>query len=477
MPIEVKSRVSSNSSNEAFNQLRQCLGPEDWNGPEGKYFFELDATDPKFFKIIDSSSNPSRAKNEAFQILHHCFVYSVDKALLLIGSDEDFFCCIKLKFSAQLLSAYETLLDMFYEQWFEKFYTKDFVDFPLDEINEALMLRNKKRKKRDHVSLHSFVTNYKLWRCLNIDVTAGIKFPLPPIAMIVPFVNSFWNSTKGPSDTMTKLLDSCEENLGIRSPQSVAIARLIGLMAIAFHRDIQVATSKNHDFYQSIFSFRSAANSRLPFQKSLSTLIHLLREEKKEMDRNTRAGAPSCPTIPPTPPRHIGTRRNAPVQRMVWNRTVKTGNTPKKGRVKKGSIKQLKDEERCATCIGIVPALTENRLRCRLCGMPTNYICTWCKRPLCLTAGLDLDQKHDNYIKKFKIPIGKHPSKHVMLTEFDSVKNERIEMKAVNTCYHLAHSKQWEEFFARVNAGDDEQKLVHYHEQIREKYIDDNKEN
>ena len=109
------------------------------------------------------------------------------------------------------------------------FFVENLNDFPQEKIEEALAIHNVKRKKKNIVDLHSFMTNFKLWRCLNVKVTKGIRFLLPPMTMIIPFLNTFWNVTKGLSDTMTRLLDTCKENLGIRSPQSVAVARLIAL--------------------------------------------------------------------------------------------------------------------------------------------------------------------------------------------------------------------------------------------------------
>ena len=204
--------------------------------------------------------------------------------------------------------------------------------------------------------------------------------------MIIPFLNAFWNVTKGPLDTMTKLLDTCEENLGIRSPQSVAVARLMALLGIAFHRSAQFLSSCHVSSYDSLKSFRDAANHRLPFQKSVSILIHLLREDLVSLEREQEA-EPLPPPFPSTPPRRQ-TRNTKKVEPVTWQPKVRMNCTPAQGRRKKTpDEKTMLDEARSAACVGLVPLLSDNRMRCRLCGARTFYQCSWCKRALCLTKG------------------------------------------------------------------------------------------
>ena len=276
MPVEVKSRVSINTIDEAVECLRTCVGLDDWE-EDKPYMFSMAATDSRFAKLIGSKLDPNRKKRELFQLLHHAYVYNVNKVLLIVGSNRNFLFAVEVEFNDDLLSAYDMLIELFYKKWFHIFFVNNLADLPIEQIESALKIRNATKAAKDVVDRHSFITNYKLWRSLNVKIPSGISFPLPPMAMVIPFINAFWNSTKGPSDTMTRLLDSCEENLGIRTPQSVAVARLFNLMAVAFHRSVQVATSK--DDYNSIESFRNAASHRYTFQKSMATIVHLLHEE------------------------------------------------------------------------------------------------------------------------------------------------------------------------------------------------------
>ena len=141
---------------------------------------------------------------------------------MIIGSNRSFLYAIKVNFSQELLSVYEKLIDFFYSKWFKIFYVDNLANFPIKEIEQALELLNVKRKPKDAVDFHSFMVNYKLWRTLNVKVPSEVSFPLPRMTMTILFINVFWNSTKGLSNTIILLLDSCEENLGICSPQSVA---------------------------------------------------------------------------------------------------------------------------------------------------------------------------------------------------------------------------------------------------------------
>ena len=447
LPVEVKSRVSINTAEEMTAQLRHVVGADDWD-EQKNYMFVVKAMDKKLLKLLNSSLDPGRAKRELFQLLHHTFVFGVQEALLIVGTDTSFVYGVQVKFPLALIHAYERLISKCYNKWIKPFYAQDFDQIPMQKIERALEIRNANKMKKDEVDIHSFVTNYKLWRCLNIDIPSGIKFPLPPMRMIIPYVNAFWNCTKGPSDTMTRLLDSCEENLGIRSPQTIATARLFGILAVAFHRCHQVASSdKDAAFYQSMQGYRDAANQRSSFQKSMSVLVHFFKEELDSMTNKTEATPRSYPTTPPRP----STRSSRQVTAVTWHRKMKTGTTPKPcRRGGGGSAKALTDEARAASCIGLVPLLMENRRKCRLCNSQTFYVCSWCKRPLCLSRGRGLDEKIEKYANKYGIPTSQKPSKYVSLAEYDPEKEEKIQMQAINTCYHIAHAKRWQDFFSHL---------------------------
>ena len=69
------------------------------------------------------------------------------------------------------------------------------------------------------------MTNYCLWRALNVQVDDhAIHFPIPPCDMLIPCQNTEWNLAKGPLATLTKLFAECEENITVRSLQTIAVA-------------------------------------------------------------------------------------------------------------------------------------------------------------------------------------------------------------------------------------------------------------
>ena len=451
LPIEVKSRVSNNTSEEMKRRLCDHVGIDEYEESD-EYMFAMSATDPSFLKLIGSTLYPQRPRHEAMQLLHHAFVFGSNEALMLIGNHNKFSFAIRVTFPSDLMRAYKVLMNTFFDKWFKIFFVEDLKDLPQGRIEKALEIRNRGKKKRDFVDLHSFMTNYKLWRSLNVNVTLGIRFPLPPMTMIIPFVNAFWNVTKGPSDTMTRLLDTCEENLGIRNPQSVAVARLMALQGVAFHRTAQFITSKNPNYYGSLKSFRDAANHRLPFQKSMSIIIHFLKNDLSSLERSQQS-AP-LPPLPVTPPPRRTTRNTKKVEAVKWQPKSRTNCTPITGRRKKTpDDKTLTDDARSAACVGLVPLLSAKRLTCRLCGSRTFYICSWCKRPLCMTKGRLGEEKIQIYKDRCDVN-DEEPAAMVSLTQYDPKKGELVKKEFINTCYHIAHSKQWEVFFAGLYDDD-----------------------
>ena len=169
MPVEVKSRVSVNTAEEAIKQLRQCVGAEDWDESR-RQMFSFDSSNSRLLDLLGSELFPKRRSQEMFQLLHHAFVYSVDEVLMLVGNDSHFLFAIRIKFLQDLLIAYAKLVDVFYEKWFKIFYVGNCSDLPVEMIEKALDIRNQSKKECNFVDLHSFWTNYKLWRCLNINV-------------------------------------------------------------------------------------------------------------------------------------------------------------------------------------------------------------------------------------------------------------------------------------------------------------------
>jgi len=149
-----------------------------------------------------------------------------------------------------------------------------------------------------------------IWRCLNVDFNSrNVWFPLPPRARITPVQHAFWNALKGPSDTTTKLVDSIEEKLGIRSPRTVATARLLSVGSVAFHRSSHMlhAANKGVDKHRGLDGYRHASIQRqsmadtiIAIEKYLKHDLNAAKKVLPESNRSqTRVRFDSLANIPP----------------------------------------------------------------------------------------------------------------------------------------------------------------------------------
>ena len=237
MPVEIKSRVSGRTQASAKERLKRVLGADDFHSHR-KYYFRMNADDVNLYKLIGDSRDKQRFTKELYQMMHHTSVYGANACLLLIGLEKSLLYAVEVVFPTHILEEYNHITKVLYERHFKIFYSKEFdaKSFPAESINRALDQLNKGRKVGDRVSWHAFTTNYRLWRAINVEVDErAIRFPLPPMDMFLPCQNAEWNVSKGPSDTLTKLFDSCEEVITVRSPQTVSIARLLSVGGAAFH--------------------------------------------------------------------------------------------------------------------------------------------------------------------------------------------------------------------------------------------------
>ena len=260
-------------------KLRKNLGVERYH-PQHKYFFRVQATDPVLHQLIGDTKDTKRVTRELCQLLHHAHTYNVNRCLLIVGSHNNLMYVVEVLFPSQLLRSYAAVMDTMYEKYFSFLYhaTLDEDSFPRQKIETVLAIHNQGKKKGDRVEWHAFHLHFMLWRSLNVTVDPhAIKFPLPPMDMFIPAQNVDWNLAKGPSDTLTKLFDDSEESITIRTPQTVAVARLFSVTATAFHCYIQIVKAKdNIPFYQTINNYRSVTNNQLSFKKSIGHLLTFL---------------------------------------------------------------------------------------------------------------------------------------------------------------------------------------------------------
>lgn len=422
-----------------------------------KYLVKTDATDPLFRCLIRDERVSSRERKECIQLLHHVFTFGAKEGLMLIGDRDELMCVIQVHFSEALRQAYSNIVKYMLDTYFVKFYEES-ADLPMTEIESALEALNGSTGK-GIVDLHAFQTNYMLWRAFNVDVDKeAIKFPLLPCARLIPFQNADWNVMKGPSDTLTDLLDRCEEQVGIRTPQTVATARLLGILALAWHRGGQMLTAKDDlTFYETLKDFRHAANQRMALHKSYSDLISMLKMELKSS--KTIRLPPQMPPAAVTPQRR--TRNTVDYQSKGWYYAKKTGFTPCRGRPGKSSKTHALFARRNETCSGLVLVFRvgdpNNKLggrgKCRLCGSTTNYYCTGCKNYYCANIS-NFARKLENITQTLGVGVASSepPSEFVRFTETsrDGTSNHHF---VKNTCYLIGHQHQFDEHWAQLNAA------------------------
>ena len=223
LPIECKARVSPNTIKGAMQNLRARLGPEQ---------FSLHAV--PLVRCQDFEMNDYVPDDhENFQLLHHVYTYGAKEGLIIIGDNESLMYCVLVSFSDELLKAYHRIVGSIYKDVLYPFWGPK-KDFPFQSIEEALKSDSLKKAK---VDMESFMTTWDLWRALNVSIDHNTpKFPLPPCSRLIPYLNSFWNKAKHLSDTTTSLIDTCQEKLGVRTPQTWRIAWINDLFSVVSHR-------------------------------------------------------------------------------------------------------------------------------------------------------------------------------------------------------------------------------------------------
>jgi hypothetical protein len=206
---------------------------------------------------------------------------------------------------------------------------------------------------------------------------------------------------KGPSDTTTKLMDNVEEALGIRTPRTVATARLLSVGSVAFHRSNQMLSAKPSEEYATLFDYWHAANNCFSMSGSLAKLLQYLTEDIAAISAASRqvtfVGQPQL--VPPNSPAKRTTRANLEAPECVtWSYYQKTGCTPKRGRRSNDAHKL--QEQRCdgRVLVAVVAdpskgGSSDVRMKCRVCGNKTNHYCTGCKNYLCFGIQQGLNEK------------------------------------------------------------------------------------
>ena len=272
------------------------------------------------------------------------------------------------------------IIDYLYEKYLRAFYKKEGLDEKRLELATKIVTSNSMKKYG--IDVRSFKTNFSLWHKLNGDPQPDIYFPLPACKRILPYLNSYWNATKSPSDTTTKLLDSCSPSLGIKTSDTAATARMILLFQILNFRLVQMYGSKHRkNAYMSLYKYRNAASHRCTLCGSIDmNKDHIRRIFKFKKANNAFVTTPNARVLSEVRDVFYTTKKNVP--------TISYGITPGKHKRDDDMKKLCEMRNKCCLGISLVSVCKvvdeekgkfkkSHRYKCALCGDNTSFLLYW----------------------------------------------------------------------------------------------------
>ena len=321
--------------------------------------------------------------------------------MLVVGDDCNSMYCVVISFLNAIKDVYLSICKFVHQEVLAQFRG------PLEAFNRggraACQIEKvistaafKKRIGRMKVDYHHILTLLGIWRVFNVNFRSqNIRFPLPPCSRFLPMQHSFWNSTKGGSDTSSYLMWLCQASVGNSkmSAQLLPFARTLQLFAIVDYRSFHALTAKASLDYPLLTHYRNAATTRQSFQTCQQRMsAWMIREEADNISKSVSNFTPRQ-DIPDTPGRRT-TRANALTHSQPWSRQVKTGGTPGKGKTK--NPRKIDDDvrsfhARLDACCGIPlqrlhkDLKRANQGRCFVCGLYTTFFCGGCRLNFCFT--------------------------------------------------------------------------------------------
>jgi hypothetical protein len=359
-------------------------------------------------------------KKEAIQILHHASIYDVKIVLLLIGNnDADIFCGIFVRFDNEIKAAWVDVLRDIHNQSLGWAYNNQLESGRpsyeertfLDPVLSTIKIQNKKDGKLDFRSFQQWV---ELW----YDVRFCKALPLPPIARIIPYNIAVWNSFKGGSDTLTKLIWNADYNPPTNDIQAHAVARLLLLASTVVHRLHHMATANpSLNVYRSLRHYRNAASHRNSFYELMLSLSRVYGEPQRRVQILDQVSQNIVG--------RMSTRASSTVLESQFG-AQKTGKTPKRKRPERmGSLMERDTENmtesekeivnRSQSCTGPIAYLVNAKGEqgpkgpCGLCRKETSWFCFGCRQNFCFTAkmsdvAMSLASNPPRILKKLRHP-------------------------------------------------------------------------
>lgn len=399
--VEIKSRQSTKTINKEREFNRRTR--------QDRKYLKADAHDVhKFIANAD----------ERWQILHHAYVYGLERVAHIIGTRggkvmsgtvvnfENFSHAGE---GNSLLASYEKVIDEIKD--ISLFYAYS------NQNAEDVIIPDDVLKIAETVpTINGNETLYgqlKLWKVMFDDTSI---LPRPALKRILPSTHAKWNVSKGCSDTITKLVDTCF----IKPPrihtnfQSVAVGRCMSNLLATTFKLYQIHTADSDiSVYPSMSHYRNAASHRFTFQKFLSKAYYTFKARADEASNNNvlensmRVVSPVRQVLRPRRVRF----QNGGIPKLMDFAVPKTFNTPVRSRKQMIDNGVASEEilKRTKNCTGfIVEVLSQDeqeekekdpRRSCIVCGKHTRWQCAGCHFYYCLTV-LSKDDLYYNLEKK-----------------------------------------------------------------------------
>ena len=373
--IEIKSRQTCTTINEE----------KDLNRKLRRKKYEL-IQSSEVFKFIPKAS-------ERFQLLHHAYVYDFDRVAIIIGNG-----------SGKVISGTAINIDFNLQKSYGKV-VEDLKNIallwaysPLPACNTVIP-SDVMRISKDVPTINGKEALYgafKLWKTMFVDPGPG-ALPYPVLKRIIPSTHAHWNSTKGGSDTVTKIADDCIINPPRQQTnfETTATSRCISNLLVAIFKCYQASTSSSTHQYPSLDHYRNAASSRVTFKRFLRMIYKIMESRVKGEITTTSAsnGDDNDATARPRRQRFQGT-----VPEQMDFAPAQTFKTPKKAKKKQVDRGAAAAEviQRVHQCTGypfeVVCQKTNHnngakkdpRRKCYVCKTKTKWQCIKCRFYFCM---------------------------------------------------------------------------------------------
>ena len=249
--------------------------------------------------------------------------------------------------------------------------------------------------------------------------------PRPALTRIIPSTHAEWNSTKGGSDTITKIVD----DMVLHPPkahtnfESVAVGRCISILLSTTFKLFQIITAKQDlNKYSTMKNFRNAASHRFTFKKALKIIYGILKKQAEESEKNKEVNDENANPNPNPNQQQRQHQRRARFNNQDYNNvvpekmdfaTAKTYLTPLKARkrqIDRGAINS-KVLERSRTCSGYPCEVIcqdernptkDARRECHMCRTKTKWQCVNCHLYFCMSSKTNNKREGKCYFVKEK---------------------------------------------------------------------------